>query len=418
MAPEILGMENDNGTVPDKSSIGLQGWDQTTTVIGLFDVKTGTTPSTKILDYWKNGDIIWITPNDLSKNNGKIYINNSDRRITLKALENLNLLPEKSIILSTRAPVGYVSLNSNVATINQGCKGLVPKDTESTIPEFYYYYFKLIKPILERFSGGSTFKELSKKALEDIVLPLPPPAEQRKIAAILSSVDAAIEQTNAIIAQTERVKKGLVQNLLTGKQRLPMFGDNWKMVAFEQVASIRREKVNPKIVGELPFCIELEHIEQSSGRLIGSSKTSEQSSIKSVFCQGDVLFGKLRAYLRKCWLADRDGYCSTEIWPLISNSRLIAPGFLFQLVMTDRFIDAASITYGTHMPRTDWDVVKGYQINLPSIPEQEAIVAILSSIDKKLDEEKKYRDHLVKLKSGLMQDLLTGRVRAKVDDHA
>jgi type I restriction enzyme S subunit len=86
--------------------------------------------------------------------------------------------------------------------------------------------------------------------------------------------------------------------------------------------------------------------------------------------------------------------------------------------MTDRFIDAASITYGTHMPRTDWDVVKGYQINLPSIPEQEAIVAILSSIDKKLDEEKKYRDHLVKLKSGLMQDLLTGRVRAKVDDHA
>ncbi|HOH47737.1 MAG TPA: restriction endonuclease subunit S [Candidatus Cloacimonadota bacterium] len=265
---------------------------------------------------------------------------------------------------------------------------------------------------------GSTRPRVNLDQIRDIQILVPPLNEQRKIAAILSSVDAAIEQTNAIIAQTERVKKGLVQNLLTGKQRLPMFGDNWKMVAFEQVASIRREKVNPKIVGELPFCIELEHIEQSSGRLIGSSKTSEQSSIKSVFCQGDVLFGKLRAYLRKCWLADRDGYCSTEIWPLIPNRRLIAPGFLFQLVMTDRFIDAASITYGTHMPRTDWDVVKGYQINLPSIPEQEAIVAILSSIDKKLDEEKKYRDHLVKLKSGLMQDLLTGRVRAKVDDHA
>ena len=262
---------------------------------------------------------------------------------------------------------------------------------------------------------GSTRPRVNLDQIRDIQILVPPLNEQRKIAAILSSVDAAIEQTDAIIAQTERMKKGLMQNLLTGKQRLPMFGDNWKMVAFEQVASIRREKINPKVVGELPFCIELEHIEQSSGRLISSSKTSEQSSIKSVFHQGDVLFGKLRAYLRKYWLADRDGYCSTEIWPLIPNRRLIAPGFLFQLVMTDRFIDAASITYGTHMPRTDWDVVKGHQINLPSVPEQEAIVAILSSIDKKLDEEKKYRDHLETLKNGLMQDLLTGRVRVKVD---
>ncbi|WP_348528311.1 restriction endonuclease subunit S [Methanothrix sp.] len=290
-------------------------------------------------------------------------------------------------------------------------------DQQKIDPRFLSCFLGLpkFKEYIRKIAVGATRPSLNTSILNELNIYFPKIDEQRKIAAILSSVDAAIEQTDAIIAQTERMKKGLMQNLLTGKQRLPMFGDNWKMVAFEQVASIRREKINPKVVGELPFCIELEHIEQSSGRLISSSKTSEQSSIKSVFHQGDVLFGKLRAYLRKYWLADRDGYCSTEIWPLIPNRRLIAPGFLFQLVMTDRFIDAASITYGTHMPRTDWDVVKGHQINLPSVPEQEAIVAILSSIDKKLDEEKKYRDHLETLKNGLMQDLLTGRVRVKVD---
>jgi len=180
-------------------------------------VKTGTTPSTKKPEYWENGTINWITPTDLSKLNDRLYITYSERKITYKALRdyNLNLLPEGSIILSTRAPVGYVAVLAKEAVFNQGCKGLVPKDKTKVCSEFIAYYFKLRRQSLENLSGGSTFKELSKSMLEDFLVPLPPLEEQRKIAEILSTVDKAIERVDEAIAKTERLKKGLMQELLT-----------------------------------------------------------------------------------------------------------------------------------------------------------------------------------------------------------
>ncbi|HEC87330.1 MAG TPA: hypothetical protein ENI49_05645, partial [Thermoplasmatales archaeon] len=182
----------------------------------VFSVETGTTPSTKREEYWENGRINWLTPTDLSKLNGKIHISGSERKITEKALKdyNLTLLPKGSIIVSTRAPVGYVAVLDVDATFNQGCKGLIPKSSEINT-KFYCYYLLAIKQRLEQLSGGSTFKELSKNALENLLIPLPPLPEQQKIAEILSTVDNAIQKVDEAIAKTERLKKGLMQELLT-----------------------------------------------------------------------------------------------------------------------------------------------------------------------------------------------------------
>ncbi|MGC8580645.1 MAG: restriction endonuclease subunit S, partial [bacterium] len=160
----------------------------------LFEVVTGTTPSTKLSYYWDNGTIVWITPADMSKLNGRLYINDSERKITERALRevNLTLMPVGSIILSTRAPVGYVAITAIPATFNQGCKGLIPKNKQ-LVPEFFAYYLARKKPFLESLSGGSTFKELSRDALELILVPLPPISEQQQIASILSAVDDKLE---------------------------------------------------------------------------------------------------------------------------------------------------------------------------------------------------------------------------------
>ena len=183
----------------------------------LFEIITGTTPSTKEMDYWDGGNINWFTPLDLSKLNGRIFISESDRKITLKALKeyNLTLMPPGSILLSTRAPVGYVAVLEREGTFNQGCKGLIPRDKKNIHSVFYSYYFLFQKQKLEQLSSGSTFKELSKTMLENFKIPLPSLQEQQKIAEILSTIDEAIQKTDEIIAKTERLKKGLMQELLT-----------------------------------------------------------------------------------------------------------------------------------------------------------------------------------------------------------
>ncbi|NPA62878.1 MAG: restriction endonuclease subunit S [Methanococci archaeon] len=188
----------------------------------VFDVKTGSTPSTKKSEYWENEEINWITPLDLSKLNEKIYIGYSERKITKIALEkcNLNLLPKGSIIISTRAPVGYVAVLTAESTFNQGCKGLVPKNNDLVNTEFYAYYLKFKKNLLENLSGGSTFKELSKSMLENFKIPLPPLEEQKAIAERLKAIDDLIEIKRKEKEQIEKAKKKVMELLLTGKVRV------------------------------------------------------------------------------------------------------------------------------------------------------------------------------------------------------
>jgi len=195
---------------------------QVKSVEDLFDVKTGTTPSTRREEYWKNGTINWITPTDLSRLHGKIYVEKGERKITEKALKETSLaqMPKGSIIISTRAPVGYVAVLQEPATFNQGCKGLKPKSANETCPEFYCYYLLNNKRKLESLSSGSTFKELSKERLEAFNVPLASFSEQKEIASILTTICEKLQLEHKEKSKLERVKRGLMDLLLTGKVRI------------------------------------------------------------------------------------------------------------------------------------------------------------------------------------------------------
>ena len=185
----------------------------------VFNVLTGTTPSTKVKKYWENGNINWFTPEDLGKIQ-HIFIKNSNRKITKEALNkcNLNMLKRGDIIVSTRAPVGYVAIIENSGVFNQGCKGLIPKTEVDTL--FYAYYLISKKELLENLSGGSTFKELSKKSLENLFIPLPPLSEQKAIARRLKTIDDQIENLKNQKETLQKIKKKFMDLLLTGKVRI------------------------------------------------------------------------------------------------------------------------------------------------------------------------------------------------------
>ncbi|MCC6780661.1 MAG: restriction endonuclease subunit S [Hyphomicrobiales bacterium] len=257
---------------------------------------------------------------------------------------------------------------------------------------------------IEDNSVGSTMINLNQSTLAGLIIQFPPLPEQRAIAAALSDVDA-------LIAKKRAIKTAAMQQLLTGKTRLPGFSGEWDTQQLGEFAEIRNQKAMPNAVDAETLCIELEHISQGNGRLLGHSTASESKSSKYYFVVGDVLFGRLRPYLRKFWFADRHGLCSTEIWPLMVDHNQANSAFLFQVVQTDQFIEAASVSYGTHMPRADWGIIRDFEFALPCLKEQAAIAAVLSDMDAEIAALEARRDKTSAIKQGMMQELLTGRIR-------
>lgn len=258
---------------------------------------------------------------------------------------------------------------------------------------------------------GATINQITNKSLNSFRIAIPPTdTEQRAIAAALSDVDALLDGLERLIAKKRDLKQAAMQQLLTGQTRLPGFSGEWEIVEFGDIATIRNVKMVSSSAPAGTQCVELESIGQGSGRLLGSVEASGSSS-KYSFKKGDVLFGRLRAYLRKYWLAQFDGVCSTEIWPLIPRDDRLCAGYLHLLVQTNDFVDAAGVSYGTHMPRSDWSVLGKFSVRLPTLPEQIAIAAVLSDMDAEISALVARRDKTRALKQGMMQELLTGKTR-------
>lgn len=186
----------------------------------------------------------------------------------------------------------------------------------------------------------------------------------------------------------------------------------WEVIEFGDFAEITKGKYNPIENGNMK-CLELEHIEQGTGAINGWANSVDQKSIKNKFKNGQVLFGKLRPYLQKYWLAEFDGVCSSEIWVLNSISKKCTNEFLFRIVQTYKFIQVANVSSGSKMPRADWDYVASFPFLLPPLPEQKVIALVLSTADAAIHTTEKLIAQKELRKKWLMQQLLTGKKRLK-----
>ena len=172
---------------------------------------------------------------------------------------------------------------------------------------------------------------------------------------------------------------------------------------FAELASRRSEKYDPRSGEQMP-CVELEHIEQGTGRIIGSIPSTQQNSIKGVCKSGDTLFGKLRPYLRKYAFVKKDMVCSSEIWSLVPSETII-PEYLFYLVQTDEFIKFANISSGTKMPRAEWSNIEKSVFSVPSKEVQAQIVQTLRGLDSRMLDAIDLLGELQLMKEGLLQQL-------------
>ncbi len=155
----------------------------------------GGTPKTSVNNYW-NGNIPWLTPRDLT-GYAETYIKRGQRNISSEGLKNSSakLMPEGAVLLTSRAPIGYIAIASNEICTNQGFKSLILED-KVAYNIFVYYWLKGNNDYLQSLGTGTTFAEISGSVVKQIELDLPPIAEQKAIASVLTSLDNKIDLLN------------------------------------------------------------------------------------------------------------------------------------------------------------------------------------------------------------------------------
>ena len=274
--------------------------------------------------------------------------------------------------------------------------------------KYYIHSEAVMRDILIRSTKKGTmmhelvFDDFFKQSID-----VPCLEEQQKIADFLSAVDEVITASEAEVKNLETQKKAVMKKIFSQEVRFKREDGSdfpeWEEKPFEKIASLMTASIDPSKAGTM-HCVELEHLEQGSGQRLGYVEAENQSSNKRLFETGDVLFGKLRPYLKKYWLATEDGCCSSEIWVLRPLSGVLSE-YLLAIVSSDDFISVANTSEGTKMPRASWDLVANAEFPVPSFEEQHFIADFLSNFDEAIAAAKKELELWNELKKGLLQQM-------------
>ena len=260
-------------------------------------------------------------------------------------------------------------------------------------------------------------------------VPVPPLPEQRQIAEVLDTVDEAIRKTEAILAKLKQVKQGLLHDLLTrgidenGELRDPLrhpeqFKDSapvgWSQQRLVDAVAFPRGQVDPR---HEPFrsmiLVAPDHIDSCTGRLLAQVSAAEQGAIsgKYLFEPGDVVYSKIRPYLRKVVRVDFHGLSSADMYPLRAQ-RGLDSRFLLHLLLGEHFSRFAEIvSMRSGFPKINRTEFGEYTAALPPLPEQRQIAEVLDTADEAIRKTEAILVELKQVKKGLMEDLLTGRIR-------
>lgn len=349
---------------------------------------------------------------------------------TLSCSNPIKVAEKNDLLLSVRAPVGDVNINPSKSCIGRGLTAIRTMENKINYL-FLFYYLKNSKNLFGSLSMGSTFKAITKKEIEKFQILLPPLPEQKKIAEILSTVDHSIEEVDKSITKTERLKKGLMQELLTKGIRHKEFKETevgkipneWDIVELKEVADINKELRDPR--RELPnknfFYIDIDSIENETGiikdvkEIIGREASSRA---RRQVRYDDVIMSTVRPYLKAFTVIPKiyDGQICSTGFAVLRCKEKILPSFLLYTLFSKSLVSQFNkAMVGAQYPALNSSQVKRLKIPLPTILEQNKIAEILSTVDERTQLLKEKKNKLERVKKGLMNVLLTGRRRVKVE---
>ena len=336
--------------------------------------------------------------------------------------------------MSSRAPIGYLALPIVDFCTNQGCKTFKLKPQIHSVFAYYNVAFNMHK--IKNLGEGTTFAEISKTALSNVEMDFPKSfLEQTKIAEILSTVDQAIEQTEALIAKQQRIKTGLMQDLLTrgidehGQLRTEQthaFKDSplgripveWEIDALDKLTSgiVDCPHTTPNF---LPSGIVVARtFNLKDGQFVGArsyvSEIEYASRVSRLEPQGgDVIFTREAPVGEAFVIPPQMKVClGQRTMQIRCESNRLLPEFFVEFVYSEETrIRFDQMVGGTTNPHLNVSDVRSLLLRVPTVDEQNRIVLRIGAVRNAIQQSLKQQEKLASLKTALMQDLLTGRKR-------
>ena len=311
---------------------------------------------------------------------------------------------------------------------------LLRPDKDEVDPEYLLY-------VLRVFRTRNIFRAMAKKAVNQasinltelgaVKISLPPLPEQQKIAGVLSTVDEAIQKTSEVIAKTERLKKGLMQKLLTRGIGHKEFKDSeigripkeWRVVELGEAVEIDKESRDPtkEIPDETFTYVDIDSIEGGTGKIRNPKRIlgkDAPSRARRVIREHDVIMSTVRPYLKAFAMVPKDcdnQICSTGFAVLCCKDAVL-PYFLLNVLFSDIvIIQCNRMMMGGQYPALNQSQVSRIKIPLPRLPEQQKIAEVFSAVDQKLELERNEKAKLERIKQGMTELLLTGKIRVRVN---
>ena len=386
----------------------------------LCDTSSGTTPSRSLIErYFRGGTINWVKTLDL--NNSVIF--STDECVTEAALNetSLRVYPKNTVLVAMYGgfnQIGRTGILSIPACVNQAitavrCGAQLDAGYLLAILNFKVEYWKSVA------SSSRKDPNITSKDIRDFIISYPPKAEQQGIAEALSNADALIESLDQLIAKKRQIKQGAMQELLTGKRRLPGFSGEWEAKRLAELADIRSggtpSTIQPQFWdGGVMWCTPTDITALNAFKyLSNTSRTISTEGLKA--SSAEIIPTHSIVMTSRATI----GECAINTVPMTTNQGFknfvpfdsVDAEFLYYLLTTQRagFIGLCSGSTFLEIGKTQ---LSGYQVQVPKIKsEQTAIATILSDMDTELAALESRLAKARQIKQGMMQELLTGRIR-------
>lgn len=410
-------MELKEGYKQTEVGVIPEDWD-IATLGNLSQILRGGSPRPIEMYLTRNRDgYSWIKIGDVAPN--AKYIFATEEKIIREGRERSRFVHKGDFLLSNSMSFGRPYILQIDGCIHDGW--LVIQSYKDTFDTDFLYYLLCSEQTLKQYkakAAGSGVLNLNKELVASVLLGYPTKSEQKAIASTLSDVDALLSSLDALIAKKRDIKKGAMQELLTGKKRLPGFSGEWTERCISDIAELNPESLSASTPPDYTFkYIALEDI--SVGNLVHHSKqnfSSSPSRARRIIKEDDILVGTVRPNLKSHFLVnfcDKDWICSTGFCVVRCNIQKALPKYIYYHFFEEiinKQIDL--LITGSNYPAISSTDVGRLVISFPAdTTEQAAIAAVLSDMDAEITALETRRAKVQALKQGMMQELLTGRTR-------
>jgi len=331
-------------------------------------VVNGGTPKTGVPEYW-DGRHRWITPAEMGKRLSP-YISETERMISDLGLRNSSaqLLPPNSVILSSRAPIGHLVINTVPMGTNQGCKGLIPRSQIEA--KFLYHFLSSIVDLLNSLGTGATFKELSGGKLKEVTIPVPPLPEQRRIVAVLDEAFAGLASAKANAETNLQNARALFESHL--QSVFSQKGEGWVETTLESCCEqifaggdVPKDRLSRKRTPK--FSVPIYSNGEKNDGLYGFTDLARVTKPSlTVSARGTLGFTAIRT---------EPFLPVVRLIVLVPDEAQIMLSFLYYTVVGMDFGNT-----GTSIPQLTVPNIKESKLYIPSLSEQKAIVEKLDAL--------------------------------------